>query len=285
MALQLPNLEENIEPHTLYVVATPIGNLADITLRALYILENVDLIACEDTRRTAQLLRFYDIDKPLISFHSHSGESRFLEIKNQLEIGTVALVSDAGTPCISDPGAELAAYLLESGFAIRPIPGPSAVITALSASGLDTREFTFRGFLGKKGLKNKISQLMKLRETQIVYEAPQRLVELLRLITEVDPERPITVARELTKLYEEFYRGSAKDAVSYFEQKGVKGEITLIIAGNTTNNIYSDEDILELLKESLANGKSLSEASKEVASKTGLTKKIVYSLGLSMDKA
>ena len=125
---------------------------------------------------------------------------------------------------------------------------------------------------------------MQLRETQIVYEAPQRLVELLRLIADVDPERPITVSRELTKLYEEFYRGSARDAVSYFEQKGVKGEITLIIAGNTKNIIYSDEDVLELLKESLAKGKSLSEASKEIASITGLTKKIVYNLGLSMDE-
>lgn len=280
--MYFPQIDEKIEPNTLYIVATPIGNLNDITLRALYILENVDLIACEDTRRTALLLKHYGLEKPLISFHSHSGPKKFEEIKKRLQTETIALVSDAGTPCISDPGARLAAYLLEEGMALIPIPGPTAVITALSVSGLDTREFTFRGFLGKKGLQNKVKELLSCREIQVVYESPQRLLDLLAIIKNLAPRRRLVVAREITKLYEEFFRGSATECYEYFQTKEIKGELTLIIAGNDNNNEYSEAEIRLDLKKALNEGKSLREATKELALKYGVAKNLIYDMGLKL---
>lgn len=282
--MDIPVFEENIEPRTLYVVATPIGNLADITLRALYILKNVDLIACEDTRRTALLLQYYGIEKPLISFHSHSGKKRFTEIRDRLETETIALVSDAGSPCVSDPGAELVAYLIQNGFSIRPIPGPSAAISALSASGLDTREFTFRGFLGKKGLRQRVKEILKCPETQIVYESPQRLVNLLRLICEIDPNRDVVVAREVTKLYEEFIRKTAKECLEYFADKEVKGEITLLIAGEQKKAVYTEEGVAKLLKERFDQGQSLRDATKELAKELGIPKNSIYEIGLNITR-
>lgn len=280
--MYFPQIDEKIEPDTLYIVATPIGNLNDITLRALYILENVDLIACEDTKRTALLLKHYGLEKPLISFHSHSGPKKFEEIKKRLQTETIALVSDAGTPCISDPGARLAAYLLEEGMALIPIPGPTAVITALSVSGLDTREFTFRGFLGKKGLQNKVKELLSCREIQVVYESPQRLLDLLAIIKNLAPRRRLVVAREITKLYEEFFRGSATECYEYFQTKEIKGELTLIIAGNDNNNEYSEAEIRLDLKKALNEGKSLREATKELALKYGVAKNLIYDMGLKL---
>lgn len=277
-----PQIKEKVESKTLYVVATPIGNLSDITLRALYILENVDLIACEDTRHTALLLKHYGIEKPLLSFHSHSQEKRYTEIKELLKSQSIALVSDAGSPCISDPGAELAAYLIKEGFQVRPIPGPSALVAALSASGLDTREFTFRGFLGKRGLKNKVKEIMDCKEVQVIYESPQRIKELLVIINSYDPNREVVVSRELTKLYEEFFRGTVKESLNYFADKEIKGEITLLISGNTSENEYSELEIMNLLKDALDSGSSLRDATKELSKQLGVSKNVIYDLGLKI---
>ncbi|MDD2431523.1 MAG: 16S rRNA (cytidine(1402)-2'-O)-methyltransferase [Firmicutes bacterium] len=282
--MKYPVLVETIEPKTLYVVATPIGNLGDISLRALYILDNVDLILCEDTRRTLALCKYYEIDKPLLSFHSHSSDNKYSQIKELLETKTLALVSDAGTPCISDPGAKLVLDLIEAGFNIRPIPGPSALITALSASGLDTREFTFRGFLGKKGLKAKVKTIMDLEELQVVYESPNRLLELLHIIKEVDSQRQVVVTRELTKLYEEFFRGSANECFNYFSSKEVKGEITLIISGKENNADYLEEEIATLLEDALKNGESLSSACKRLSKEMDIPKNTLYEVGLKLKK-
>jgi len=280
--VNFPQINEKIEPNTLYIVATPIGNLNDITLRALYILENVDLIACEDTRRTALLLKHYGLEKPLISFHSHSSPKKFEEIKERLKTETIALVSDAGTPCISDPGAKLAAYLLEEEMALIPIPGPAAVITAISASGLDTREFTFRGFLGKKGLQSKVKEILMYKEIQVVYESPQRLLDLLAIIKTLAPRRRLVVAREITKLHEEFFRGSATEGYDYFRTKEIKGELTLIIAGNDNNNDCNEAEIRLELQKALNEGRSLRETAKELSLKYGVAKNLIYDIGLKL---
>jgi len=281
VALKYPEINESLESRTLYVVATPLGNLGDITLRALYVLGNVRAILCEDTRRTATLCRYYDINTPLMSFHSHSPESRFAEIKEILQTEALALVSDAGTPCISDPGAKLVAELVDEGFNVRPVPGPSALTAALSASGLDTREFTFRGFLGKKGLKNKVKTIMDREELQVVYESPNRLAELLEIIKDIDPKRQLVVTRELTKVFEEFYRGTAEECHTYFTSKEVKGEITLIISGKSSGD-YSEEDLAKLIQEALDSGETLSKAAKRLAKELGVPKNAVYEIGLKL---
>lgn len=215
----------------LYIVSTPIGNLEDITLRALKVLKSVDYIAAEDTRRSRILLNHYDISKELTSFHSFSGKSKLDLIIQDLKKGKdVALISDAGTPGISDPGYILIKRAVEEHIPITAIPGPSAFITALTLSGLPINRFSYLGFLPlKKGRKTLFKNLQNEDITVVFYEAPHRLLRTLRELVTYFPDAQIAVARELTKLYEEVFRGSIPESVNYFTKKGVKGEFTVVL--------------------------------------------------------
>lgn len=218
----------------LFIVATPIGNLEDITYRAIRILTEVDLIAAEDTRQTKILLNRYQINTPLTSYHKFNIKSKTQYLINLLQQGKkLALVSDSGTPGISDPGYELVKAAAEQGFQVEPIPGPSAVIAALSAAGLPTDRFVFEGFLQKKpGKKRKaLKALANEDRTIILYESPFRLLKTLDDINNIFGNRPLAVCRELTKKFEEIIRGSAADVLEYFKTKVVKGEIVIVISG------------------------------------------------------
>ncbi len=220
----------------LYIVATPIGNLSDITFRAIEILREVDVIVCEDTRVTSKLLARYEIPKPLMSYHHHSGENTFAKIANELESGKkLAYVTDAGTPGISDPGNKLVRYLIDNypEIDVVPIPGVSAVITALSVSGFSTDSFVFKGFIPhKKGRKKFLESINTSETTVVFYESVYRIQKLLSEIWQVMPDRQIVVARELTKQFESIYRGKADEIRMKLEQDVIKGEFVVIIQGN-----------------------------------------------------
>jgi 16S rRNA (cytidine1402-2'-O)-methyltransferase len=215
----------------LYIVATPIGNLSDITIRAIEILKSVDLIACEDTRHTLRLLNHFEIKKPLISYHQHSGKIKVDKIIEKLENGgSVALVSDAGTPGISDPGEFLIAQAITRGIEVESIPGASASICALIISGLGTSEFTFYGFLPhKKGRQTKLKEIAQENKTIILYESPYRIKKLLSELLEFCGDRSISVSRELTKKFEETYRGKISEVTPKIKEKG---EFVVIMEGN-----------------------------------------------------
>ncbi len=217
----------------LYVVATPIGNLEDITLRALRVLKEADLIACEDTRHTRKLLEHYGISTPAVSYHEHNEAQRAAELLEKLRAGArIALVSDAGMPGVSDPGYRVIALAIQNHIPVVPVPGASAVVAALAASGLPTDAFRFGGFLpAKQGQRRKsLEQIRDSPATEIFYEAPHRLVECLEDIVEVlGPGRPLAVGREITKLHEEFLRGTAGEVLAAVKGRAVRGEITLLI--------------------------------------------------------
>jgi 16S rRNA (cytidine1402-2'-O)-methyltransferase len=221
----------------LYLVSTPIGNLEDITLRALRTLKDADLIAAEDTRKVKRLLHHYHITTPVTSYFEHTSVRKTHSLIAQLKQGkSVALVSEAGTPTISDPGLKLTMHAIENKIEVVPIPGASALITALSASGLATHSFIFEGFIPRKAGKRK-SLFTALREeprTLIFYESPRRLLTTLQDLLEVMGERKIVVARELTKMYEEMIRGSISETIAFLKGKTIKGEVTLIVSGYTT---------------------------------------------------
>ena len=224
---------------TLYLVATPIGNLEDISLRALRVLAEVDLIACEDTRRTRKLLSSHNISKPMISYHEHNERERASELAAKLARGaTIALVSDAGTPLVSDPGFHLVREAIERNITVTPIPGPSAITTALAASGLPIAEFTFAGFLpARRGARRaRLREFAATRSTLIFYEAPHRIKAALEDALDVLGDRPAVIARELTKLHEEFIRGRLSDLVRGAEQITLKGEMVLLIAPAVDDN-------------------------------------------------
>ena len=214
----------------LYLVATPIGNLEDITLRALKILKKVDYIVAEDTRQTLKLLNHFEITKPMISYHRHSKGEKVQEIIEKLEQGSdLALVSDAGTPVISDPGEELVKNAIENNIQIIPIPGPCALIAALIASGIDAKEFTFLGFLplNKKSRKEKLEEISNATKTTILYEAPHKLIATLNDLKSVAKQRKIVLAKEITKIHEEYFLGTAEELLE--SQKEPKGEYVIII--------------------------------------------------------
>jgi len=224
----------------LYIVSTPIGNLEDITLRALRILKEVDLIAAEDTRHTGLLLKHFAIQKPLTSYFEGNELKKREWILSRLKQGDrIALVSDAGTPGISDPGFRLIQTVIENQIPIVPIPGPSAVITALSVSGLPTDAFMFKGFLPHKPKKRRdlLNQLEEIKETLIFYESPHRIVETLKDILEILGDREIVLTRELTKVYEEILRGKVSEIQNRIGERKLKGEITLVIEGKTRKKI------------------------------------------------
>jgi 16S rRNA (cytidine1402-2'-O)-methyltransferase len=219
-------------PGTLYIVATPIGNLKDITLRALDILKQVDYILAEDTRVTKKLLMHYDIDIPVLSYHQHSKEEKRFEILKKLIDGKdLALVSDAGTPGISDPGNELIAFLIEKepDINIVPIPGPSALVTALSVSGFRADKFIFLGFLPKKKRSKLFSWLKEGKYTFCFYESPKRILKTLEILKEEFGDRKVFIARELTKLHESLYRGETSEVIEKLQKDPVKGEIVVVV--------------------------------------------------------
>jgi 16S rRNA (cytidine1402-2'-O)-methyltransferase len=261
----------------LYIVATPIGNLEDITLRALRVLKEAALIACEDTRHTGKLLDHFGIRKPTVSYHEHNEPARAAEIVRQLESGAdVALVSDAGTPLISDPGYRLVAAAIAAGIAVVPIPGANAAVTALSASGLPTDNFRFCGFLPPKTTqRRKLLEALKQESgTLIFYEAPHRIAESLDDIAAIMGTREIVIARELTKLHEEFLRGKPADLR---DKLSARGEITILI-GKATEPGPSDTPIPDQVKELEQQGVARMDAIKQVAKSRGLSKREVYKL-------
>ena len=227
---------------TLYIVATPIGNLEDITLRALRILKEVDLIAAEDTRQTLKLLNHFEISKPLISYHRHNEEVKSEILIQKLEKGeNIALVSDAGTPGICDPGEDVIKKAIEEGINVVPIPGACAMINALIASGIDTKEFIFLGFLplNKKIRIEKLKEIEKSEKTIIIYEAPHKMKNTLKELSEILQERKIVLARELTKIHEEFIREDINSLIKKIEN--IKGEMILIIEGKKKENNIENE--------------------------------------------
>ncbi|KAJ0981642.1 hypothetical protein J5N97_009897 [Dioscorea zingiberensis] len=263
----------------LYLVATPIGNLEDITLRALRVLNSADVILSEDTRHSGKLLQYYNIKTPLVSYHKFNESQREVMILQKLQQGqVVALVSDAGTPGISDPGTELAKLCLTNNIPIVPIPGPSAVIAALSASGLSTSEFTFVGFLSKHAgsRRERLEISSKESATQIFFVPPHKLHQFLEEASSLFGElRYCVIAREMTKIHEEFWRGSLGEATQKFSSQQPRGEITLLIEGkaNSVVEIPSDSQIEHHLKVLISNGHSLSTAVKLVAEATSAKKK------------
>jgi len=230
------SLFSNHTKGVLYIVSTPIGNMEDITLRALRILKEVDLIAAEDTRRTGLLLKHFGIQTPLTSyFEGNELKKRGYILSKLKEDKNIALVSDAGTPGISDPGFRLIQLVIENKIPIVPIPGPSAVVTALSVSGLPTDSFVFKGFLPHKSKKRRdlLKELIEVRETLIFYESPHRFSETLKDILEILGDREIVLTRELTKVYEEIMRGKVSQIQNMIGERKLKGEITLVVEGKT----------------------------------------------------
>jgi len=266
----------------LYVAATPIGNLEDITLRALRVLKEADLIACEDTRQTQKLLSHYGIEKPTVSYHEHNEAERATELVVRLEQGaTIALVSDAGMPGISDPGYRVVALAVERGIQVIPIPGAVAFASALAASGLPTDAFRFNGFLpAKSGQRKEALEAVRSSSlTEIFYEAPHRLIAALSdVIAVLGAERPVVVARELTKIHEEFVRGTAGDVLRQFESRPgeVKGEIVLLI-GKGSSPVVAKVNARERL-DTIMRDQKLDEkaALKVLAREMGVSKSEVY---------
>jgi 16S rRNA (cytidine1402-2'-O)-methyltransferase len=269
---------------TLYICGTPIGNLEDVTLRVLRILAEVDLVAAEDTRHTRKLLSHYGIKTPLTSFHAHNWRKKAGELLARLRQGaSIALVSDAGMPGISDPGAELVALALDEGMAVIPVPGPSAVLTALVVSGLPAGRFVFEGFLPRKDRKRALEGLRDEPRTVVLFESPQRLLATLDDILAVLGDRKLAVARELTKRYEEVFRGTVSAARAHFAAYPPRGEITLVLAGAAAAEA---EEVPRPGRAALAaevaelqeRGRSRPEALREVARRYGLRRRELYAL-------
>ena len=266
-------------PGTLYVIATPIGNLEDITFRAVRILGEVDQIACEDTRHARKLLDRYSISKPLVSYHEHNEAARTEELLKALQAGkNIALISDAGTPLISDPGYRLVNRAREQGIPVTPVPGPSAALAALSASGLPTDSFLFHGFLPPKaGQRRKtLEACRQVQNTIVFYEAPHRILETLRDLDAILGARPTVLARELTKIHEEFLRGTPAELIQALASRpALKGEVTLIIGKGETAaepDVPLEQEVAQLV----ASGVPRMEALKAVARRRGLSKRDVY---------
>lgn len=266
---------------TLYVVGTPIGNLSDISERALETLSAVDFIAAEDTRVTLKLLNRFEIKKPLVSFHEHSTRSSMEATVSRLRNGeSCAVVTDAGMPCISDPGEELVKLCYENDIAVRVVPGPSAVISALAVSGLSTSRFSFEGFLSvtKKQRFEHLEAVRNYPNTMIFYEAPHKLISTLKDMLECFGDRRIALCRELTKIYEEVIRLTLSQALEYYSNKSPKGEFVLVIEGaaqESSEELTMDE-ALELVENLIEKGERAIDACKAVAKETGFKKSELY---------
>ncbi|MGD0585864.1 MAG: 16S rRNA (cytidine(1402)-2'-O)-methyltransferase [Oryzomonas sp.] len=270
-------------PGTLYILATPIGNLEDMTYRAVRILGEVDLIAAEDTRHSLKLLNHFGISKPLTSYFDHNQQFKGERILQALRQGrSVALISDAGTPCISDPGFNLVRAAVAEGIAVIPIPGPCAAVTALSASGLPSDTFTFAGFPPARQGKRRafLNAMAPLPGTLVFYEAPHRLQETLRDMREVMGERQVVVARELTKIYEEFIRGTIGEVLAAVAQGKVRGEVVILVAPGEAVQEEA-EPLPELLERLLHDeGLTVKDAAKKAAEITGVPRNTAYAEAL-----
>ena len=281
-------LHSDPRPGHLYVVGTPLGNLEDMSFRAVRILQSVDLIAAEDTRHTGKLLQHFQITTPQISYHQHNRQGRTQELLHHLQVQhqAVALVSDAGMPGISDPGQELIAACIDAGVPVVPIPGPTAAITALCGSGLASDRFLFEGFLPPKGRdrRDRLTALLREERTMVFYEAPHRLVQTLTdLAATLGEDRPIALGRELTKRFEEFWRGHLGEALAHYQQQAPKGEFTLVVAGAAqTVAAISDQALQQELARLLQQGLSRSEASRQLAHSTGQPRRLIYRLALDI---
>ncbi len=264
----------------IYLVATPIGNLEDITLRALRTLREVDLVACEDTRHTGRLLRRFEIDKPLLSYRDRNEAARAAELVERAQGGeSIAVVSDAGTPGISDPGFRVARAAAAAGVRVAPIPGASAALAALAASGLPTDRFRFEGFLPPRKAKRRaaLEALRTETATVVLYEAPHRIVDSLRDIAAILGERPLALARELTKLHEEYLRGTAEDLVAEIAGRpAVKGEIVLLIGGAEAAETAGRAPLETRVDELIGEGVDRMDAIKRAARERGLRKRDAY---------
>jgi 16S rRNA (cytidine1402-2'-O)-methyltransferase len=286
---------------TLYLVSTPIGNLEDITLRALRVLREVGLIAAEDTRHTRRLLARYDIATLCIAYHEHNKLARLDDVLLALAQGDVALVSDAGTPAMSDPGFELVNACITAGFPVVPIPGPSAPIAALVASGLPTDQFIYLGFLPRKGPDRRalLHSLADTPQTLVCFEAPHRIIDALEDMRNILGDRRLVVARELTKLHEEFRRERISQALAHFTAHRPRGEFTLVVEGRALRlarskaaDLTSAPDgepapseaaVATRLRALREQGKSGSAASRQVARELGISKSLVYQIWISLD--
>jgi 16S rRNA (cytidine1402-2'-O)-methyltransferase len=267
---------------TLYLVATPIGNLEDITGRALRILREARLVAAEDTRQSGKLLKHYQISQRLVSYHEHNKLGRIDAILEALAEGDVALVSDAGMPAINDPGYELVRAALAAGYPVSPIPGPSAPIAALAASGLPTDAFLYLGYLPRKRSERRrlLQSVAALPYTLIFLEAPHRVPEALIDLLDVLGDRPAAIARELTKLYEEIWRGPLSAAIEHFTNQAPRGEFTLVVGGSAAAAVWDEAQVRAALQERRAAGVLASQAAAEVAAASGWNKRAVYKLAL-----
>lgn len=266
---------------TLYLVATPIGNLEDISLRALRILGEVTLIAAEDTRRTGKLLAHYQIKTPLISYFEHNKLARGTKILEALEENEVALVSDAGTPSLSDPGYELVQEAIAAGHRVSPIPGASALLSALVASGLPTNTFLFLGYIPRKenARKKMLEELIDEPRTFIFFEVPHRLQESLAALEDVfGAERPIAIGREMTKMHEEILRGSIAEMRTHFKKNAARGELTLVIGGQLDPLSWSAEEVRIEVSNRLRSGLRPSKVASEVAAESGWLRREVYKI-------
>lgn len=276
----------------LYLIPTPIGNLKDITLRALETLKSVDLIACEDTRQSLKLLNHFGIKKTLVSYHKHNENGKSEDIiKRLLEGQNIAIISDAGTPGISDPGAVIAKRCIEENIEFEVYPGATAITTALVYSGLDTDKFIFVGFLSRenKDRKETMSSLVDRQETIILYEAPHRIQSTLRFIKEVLGNRKIAVCKELTKLHETILRGTVDECIKYYEENAPRGEYVIVISGKSKEEIieekklqWEDLTVEEHIMKFINEGKNKKEAVKLVAKERGLHKSEIYKYSLDL---
>lgn len=275
-----------METGKLYICPTPIGNLEDITLRTLRILKEVDVIAAEDTRHTIKLLNHYEIKKPLTSYHEHNIKEKGIELIQRLKKGkNIALVSDAGMPGISDPGQELIGLAIEEDIEIIILPGPTASIAALVVSGLNTDKFVFEGFLSSRK-KLRIDQLNSLKDekrTMIIYESPHRVLDTLDNMLGTLGNRKIAIIRELTKIYEEIFRGTIEEGIKKFSSVKIKGEFCLIIEGNQEEDVELYIDIEKELRKYIDQGLSKKESVKKVVEEFNLPKNKVYQKSLELD--
>lgn len=274
---------QNQNSGTLYLVPTPIGNLDDMTFRAVKVLTEADLIAAEDTRHTQQLLNHFDIHTSEISFHEHNTEQRIPELIGKLKAGiTIAQCSDAGMPSISDPGKELVAAAVKEGIPVVPLPVANAGLTALIASGLVPQPFYFYGFLERKHQQQvqELEQLRNRSETMIFYEAPHRLKKTLKVMAEVfGDDRQAVLARELTKRYEEFSRGSLAEIIAFYDEHQPRGEYVVLVAGNSHPDEEEEEETgtpVEQIDQAISEGLSTNEAIKLVAKKNKLNRQELY---------
>lgn len=280
----MKRIKSNFQESVLYVIATPIGNLKELSPRAIEIFNEVDLICSEDTRTTASLLHNFNISKPFISYHQHNEQEASEKIISLLkENKKIALTSDAGYPGISDPGSILIKHCIDNDIAVSIVNGANAFIPALVGSGLDTTHFYFHGFLSSKESERKkeLEQEANRKETMIFYESPHRIEDTIRNMREILGNRLISIAREITKIHEEYIRGTLDEFVT-FDFSSLKGEMVVVVEGNKEIKLLTDEDIISLIKEEIKEGKSVKDAVKDISKNYSLKKNYVYSLAMSI---